>query len=280
MPNSKNYDLDIDTSLGGNNASDYIIPSQKAIKDYVDNHSGGGTVDQTYDPTSQNAQSGVAINGAGFQKTNTAVTHTASTAVGDTITPVYIDSTGAATALSYSIAKSVPSNAVFTDTTYTIATGSANGTISVSVNGGAASDVSVKGLGSAAYTASTDYYSSSNPSGYITSSALSSYELKEKDITTLSTSGTLSLADNTIYKVSAAGTITFSLPSITNTAKFHQILVQLYMSTARTINLSTTYYFNGETPDMSDAGYYNIFYEYDSIRSGWVVGVIKKAQAS
>lgn len=43
MPNSKNYDLDIDTTLGGNNASDYVIPSQKAIKSYVDNHSGGGS---------------------------------------------------------------------------------------------------------------------------------------------------------------------------------------------------------------------------------------------
>ena len=40
MPSTQHYDLDIDTSLGGNNASDYIIPSQKAIKDYVDNHSG------------------------------------------------------------------------------------------------------------------------------------------------------------------------------------------------------------------------------------------------
>ena len=75
----------------------------------------------------------------------------------------------------YTIAKSVPSNAVFTDTTYTasngvslsgtnftnsgvrsISTGSANGTISVNTNGTSA-DVSVKGLGSAAYTSSTDY---------------------------------------------------------------------------------------------------------------------------
>lgn len=37
-----NYDLDIDTSLGGSNASDYVIPSQKAIKTYVDNNGGGG----------------------------------------------------------------------------------------------------------------------------------------------------------------------------------------------------------------------------------------------
>lgn len=63
MAITPNYDLDVDTSLGGNNASDYIIPSQKAIKSYVDNNT-GSTVDQVYDPTSQAAQSGIAIAGA------------------------------------------------------------------------------------------------------------------------------------------------------------------------------------------------------------------------
>lgn len=43
MVRTDNYDLDVDTSLGGNSASDYVIPSQKAIKTYVDNNSGGGT---------------------------------------------------------------------------------------------------------------------------------------------------------------------------------------------------------------------------------------------
>lgn len=57
------YDLDPDTTLGGDNASDYIIPSQSAIKYYVDHSSGGIVVDQTFDPTSINAQSGVAIEG-------------------------------------------------------------------------------------------------------------------------------------------------------------------------------------------------------------------------
>lgn len=82
----------------------------------------------------------------------TKVTHTANTAIGSSNTPVYINSNGAATALSYTIDKSVPSNAVFTDTTYTFATGTANGTIAVD-----GSDIAVKGLGSAAYTSSTDY---------------------------------------------------------------------------------------------------------------------------
>ena len=63
---------------------------------------------------------------SGYQSTDTAVTHTASTAVGGTTTPVYIASDGKATALSYTIAKSVPSDAVFTDTVYTHPTTSGN----------------------------------------------------------------------------------------------------------------------------------------------------------
>lgn len=59
---------------------------------------------------------------AGKQNADTAVTHTKNTAVGNTITPVYINSTGVATALTYTIAKSVPSDAEFTDTTYTAGT--------------------------------------------------------------------------------------------------------------------------------------------------------------
>ena len=108
---TKFLNLDLDNSLGGNSPSDYKIPSQKAIKTYVDNNSGGGgsssqvtvvsdnsgniqlqivplpvitdendniilntdfpsisdvVVDQVFDGTSENAQSGVAIAGAGF----------------------------------------------------------------------------------------------------------------------------------------------------------------------------------------------------------------------
>lgn len=42
MAKTQKFDLDTDTTLGGSNASDYIAPSQKAIKTYVDNHSGSG----------------------------------------------------------------------------------------------------------------------------------------------------------------------------------------------------------------------------------------------
>lgn len=35
--------LDTDTTLGGSNAADNVVASQKAIKAYVDAHGGGGT---------------------------------------------------------------------------------------------------------------------------------------------------------------------------------------------------------------------------------------------
>lgn len=94
----------------------------------------------TYDSTGHVTAAGTHTHTVtGFQATSTAVTHTANTAVGSTVKPVYIATNGAATALnatvgntitpvylnsgaitalSYTIAKSVPSNAVFTDTTY------------------------------------------------------------------------------------------------------------------------------------------------------------------
>ena len=78
--------------------------------------------------------------------------------IGDTNKPVYFSADGVPVAISYTIDKSVPSNAVFTDnnTTYTVATGDANGQIKVTPSSGSAYNVSVKGLGSNAYT-STSY---------------------------------------------------------------------------------------------------------------------------
>ena len=82
------------------------------------------TITDTYSSTSTDGMSGKAVASAisGKQNSNTAVTHTASTAVGNTITPVYIASNGAATALGFTIAKSVPADANFSNTTYSAGT--------------------------------------------------------------------------------------------------------------------------------------------------------------
>ena len=65
--------------------------------------------------------------------------------------------TGGIKTTGYTIATSVPSGAVFTDTTYSIATGDNNGQIKVTPSSGSAYNVNVKGLGTAAYTATTNY---------------------------------------------------------------------------------------------------------------------------
>ena len=96
-------------------------------------------------------------------------------------------------------------------------------------------------------------------------------------VTVLASSGTISLQDNTFYSLSANGNITVVLPNITNFNQFHQIVVQLYMSTAVAIDLGTTHYLNGEAPDMSEAGYYTIIWEYDNIQQAWKVGVLRKS---
>lgn len=181
----------------------------------------------TLNNSSFTAEQWLAIN-SGITAT-TKVTHTANTAIGSSTQPVYVNSNGETVAISTTIAKSVPSDAKFTDTTYTIATGSANGTISVSINGGTASDVSVKGLGSCAYTSSTDYATSAqggkadsaiqtvkvnssaltpdankavnitvptdtgdltNNAGFITSSALNGYQTTSNLVTSVSSAST------------------------------------------------------------------------------------------
>ena len=105
------------------------------------------------------------------------------------------------------------------------------------------------------------------------------YFVEEGAMNTLSTSGTITLSDNSINKITPSAAVTFSLPS-GNTATFHQILVQINLSTVYTITLGTTYYFNKKAPDLSVVGKYNLLYEYDSALSAWVVGCVSKGAAS
>ena len=55
---------------------------------------------------------------ANKQDASTAVTHTANTKVGSATQPVYVDTDGTVKATTYTLGKSVPSDAKFTDTTY------------------------------------------------------------------------------------------------------------------------------------------------------------------
>ena len=101
-------------------------------------------------------------------------------------------------------------------------------------------------------------------------------EIFNKPINTLATSGTVALSDNSINSITPSGAVTFSLPSVTDNTVFHQILVQVNLSTVYTLTLGTSYYFNKEAPDMSNTGAYNLIYEYDKANQYWVVGCISK----
>lgn len=100
--------------------------------------------------------------------------------------------------------------------------------------------------------------------------------LDNTSVSTLDAAGTVALSDNTIYKISPTGSVTFTLPTVTDLTTFHQIFIQINMSTATTINLGTTYYFNNTAPDLSTAGTYNLYFEYDNTTGHWVCGCLPK----
>lgn len=89
---------------------------------------------------------------------------------------------------------------------------------------------------------------------------------------------TPSLLDNSIHNITVIGNTVFTLPVVTDTTKFHQMLVLLNMPEVKTINLGTKFYFNGFVPDMSEAGKYTVIYEYDG--TNWVVGVLSKREVT
>lgn len=123
-----------------------------------------------------------------------------------------------------------------------------------------------------------------NTNNYTTSSDVSTMLAQYRPtilMTSISNaSGTVSLTDNMGYSIVVTGGVTFNLPTVSNLTYLHKIFVQLYMSPAQTINLGTTNYFDRVTPSITEAGMYNIMYEYDNARGVWVVGVTSKGAAS
>lgn len=106
---------------------------------------------------------------------------------------------------------------------------------------------------------------------------LGSGDIDTKSIAVNTLSGTaITLTDNSVNTLTPTGNTTFTLPTVTDTTVFHQILVQLNLTTVYTIALGTSTYFGGTAPDLSATGNYNLVYEYDNALSAWVVGCIDK----
>lgn len=102
-------------------------------------------------------------------------------------------------------------------------------------------------------------------------------------VTTLATSGTIALSDNSINSITPTASVTFTLPTVTDNTKFHQILVQVNLTNTNYLtasNLGTSEYFNASAPAFPQTGFYNIYYEFDILSNAWCVGnVIKGVQA-
>lgn len=98
------------------------------------------------------------------------------------------------------------------------------------------------------------------------------------------TSGSIQLIDNVVNKVILNGSATLVSPVIAagQSGILHQCLVQLYKGDiGYTVSFTANKYFGtSAAPDISSVGYYNIYYEYDTIQNAWVIGAIKKVDAA
>jgi hypothetical protein len=99
-------------------------------------------------------------------------------------------------------------------------------------------------------------------------------------VTPVMSNGVWTLEANKVNKVVLSASATFSLPTSASLdlTILNQIIVQLKMVDAQQINLGTTNYLSGVAPDLSQAGVYNIYFEWDNNDNAWYVGaVLKKA---
>ena len=105
---------------------------------------------------------------------------------------------------------------------------------------------------------------------------VNTYALKNVAIKNLSASGTIGLTDNTVHRIKPTGTITFTLPAVSNHNVFHQMLVQANFASKIQVNLGTNAYFGGEAPQF-DVGNYDIIYEHNGTK--WMVGAVLVKEA-
>lgn len=97
-------------------------------------------------------------------------------------------------------------------------------------------------------------------------------------------SGTIQLIDNAINKVVLTGSATLQSPAVSgdDLGKLHQLVVQLHKpDIAYTVTFADNKFFGtNAAPDISNVGYYNIYYEFDTTQNAWVLGAIRKLTAA
>lgn len=89
-----------------------------------------------------------------------------------------------------------------------------------------------------------------------------------------SAGGNINLVSGGIYRGVVSQNTNFILPQVTDNSLFNQIIIQLQVVGAPTINWGTAAYFSGEP--SANEGFSNVVYEYDALMGQWVVGQIEK----
>lgn len=100
----------------------------------------------------------------------------------------------------------------------------------------------------------------------------------KQEIVTLSTN-TPTLEAGKVYSMTPTGNVTITLAEPDDASILNQIILQLNMTTLRTINVGTTYYINKKAPNLSTTGSYNLIWEWDKANSKWVCGLLTKGEA-
>lgn len=104
------------------------------------------------------------------------------------------------------------------------------------------------------------------------------YAKKMAVVTPTVAGGVWSLEANKVNKVVLSSSATMSLPqsAALDLTILNQIIVQLKMVDPQQVNLGTSNYLSGVAPDLSQAGVYNIYYEWDNNDNAWYVGAVLK----
>ena len=110
----------------------------------------------------------------------------------------------------------------------------------------------------------------------ITESAINNINASQNIHSITETEGNIALEADKMYTMTITGTTTFTLPTVTDMSKFHQIKLMIKVDATTTINWGTTYFFNKETPDIDSGNSYDVYYDYDNLLGQWVCGVIVK----
>jgi len=105
-------------------------------------------------------------------------------------------------------------------------------------------------------------------------------KIEIQNLTELVSGNELTLEEDSIYYLELSQNVTFKLPEPEDTGIYHQILIQLTLTSVVTIDLGTTYFLNEETPDLSETGDYDIIFEFNPYYTKWFCGVIKKGGGS